>query len=271
MVTMKNIIYFVSILIILITMQGCKKELDIKYKDIDPILVIEGQLSQNGANVRLTQTTPMDEPMNVTPITDAEVILKDLTEGTFLTLYPDDSGSFVSDIPGTEGHTYELNVTHGSGHYSAQCEMRAAAEILSVEFNWIKMPYDYVAVLQVSFKDNPSISGECYWVRLYRNGEAYMWNIKPDMYAQEGVINDVFMTSRKDLDEEDDATALRDGDVITATVSAISREMYDYLEAVSSDSNGPTMFNGDFCLGYFLATPISKESVVFRPDQIPYY
>ena len=268
---MKNITYFVSFLIILIQIQGCKKELDIKYKDIEPILIIQGELTQNGANVRLTHTTPMDEPMNNTPITEAEVMLNDLTEGSYSILYPDETGTYVSEIPGIEGHIYELNVTQGSVRYSAKCKMGPSTEILSVEFNWIKMPYDDVAVLQVTFTDNPVTSGEYYWVRLYRNGEAYMWNLITDIYAKEGVINDVFMTSRKDLDEEDDATALRDGDVVTSSVSSISREMYDYLEAVSSDSNGPTMYEGDFCLGYFLATPISEGSVVFRPELIPYY
>ncbi len=268
---MKNIIHFLIFLIIIIPLQGCEKEIDIKYKDIDPILVIEGQLTQNGANVRLTYTTPMDEPMNVTPITDADVFLKDLTDGTLLQLHTSESGTFTSESPGIVGHNYELSVIRGNSHYCAECEMAGYAKILNVEFNWIKMPYDDVAVLQVTFLDNPLTSGECYWVRLYRNGEAYMWNLITDVYSKEGVINEVFMTSRKDLDEEDDATALRDGDVVTASVSVISREMYDYLEAVSSDSNGPAMYGGDFCLGYFLATQISEESIVFKPDLIPYF
>ena len=41
---------------------GCEKEIDFKYRDIEPILVIEGAVTQDGTSVSLTETTPMDEP-----------------------------------------------------------------------------------------------------------------------------------------------------------------------------------------------------------------
>lgn len=108
-------------------------------------------------------------------------------------------------------------------------------------------------------------------MRLYRKGIAYKWNLVTGLYGSDGIITDQFMTSRRDLDEEDEQVALRYGDVVTASVSPISREMYDYLEAISSDSNGPALFTGDFCLGYFLASPTVSASITFRPDQITYY
>ncbi len=141
--------------------------------------------------------------------------------------------------------------------------------MLGMEFQWIKMPYDYVAVLQISFTDNPAVKGECYWVRIYRNGELYMWTAVNDLLAVDGRIDEVVMTSRKDLDEEEEDTALRDGDVLSVKVCPISRGMHDYLEAISNGtSNGPQMYSGDFCLGYFLAAPVSEASTVFRPDEI---
>jgi hypothetical protein len=47
--------------------------------------------------------------------------------------------------------------------------------------------------------------------------------------------------------------------------------MHDYLEALQNDSNGPAMFSGDKCLGYFVATSPVSASIVFRPDEIPEY
>lgn len=260
------LLYFVILTII----QGCKKELDIEYKDIPPITVIEGELTQNGAMVKITMTTPMDEPMDTVALTDASVELTDLSSGVDIPLSSDKYGRFRSGQGGISGHTYRLVVERRGKRYESVCEMLRPTEILAVEFNWIKMPYDYVAVLQVTFKDNPLITGECYWVRLYRNGKAYMWNLMTDTQGSQGVINDVFMTSRMDLNEEEEDTALREGDVITAKVSPISRDMYDYLEAVSSDSNGPLMYKDDFCLGYFLASPVAFEKIEFHPDLIPY-
>lgn len=264
-------IHYACIIISILALQSCKKEIDINYKDIAPITVIEGCLTQQGADVRITMTTPMDEPMNLTPLTDATVMLTDLTTGSSELLSLNGQGDYVSSTGGITEHFYELNVKRGEHSFTARCVMPAPTEISDIAFNWIKMPYDQVAVLQVTFTDPLPTATGYYWVRLYRNGEAYMWNLITDLYAADGVLNDVFMTSRRDLDEEDEATALRDGDVIRATVTPVSREMYDYLEAVSSDSNGPLLFSGSFCLGYFLASPVSETSIVFHPDQIPDY
>lgn len=268
---MNRLIRYIIIVILSPAFQACEKELDIRYKDIEPITVIEGQLTLQGSNVRITRTTPMGEPMDSTLLTDATVTLTDLTAGCCETLVADRSGIFTGPSAGITGHQYELNVLRDGKSYTARCEMSAPADLLALEFNWIKMPYDQVAVLQVTFTDNTAIDGDCFWVRLYRNGKAYMWNIITDIYATSGVINDVFMTSRRNLDEEDEATALRDGDVVTASVSPVSREMYDYLEAISSDSNGPALFSGDFCLGYFLASPTVSASIPFHPNQIADY
>lgn len=258
-------------IVLCMALSGCKKELDIEYKDIAPITVIEGEVNQNGATVRITMTTPMDEPMDTTALTDAVVTLADLTAGSSEVLETDKYGNYRNSVAGIPGHSYRLSVERAGSTFTSVCEYLNPTNILGLEFNWIKMPYDYVAVLQVTFTDSPESNGECYWVRLYRNGEAYMWNLVTDVYESQGIINDVFMTSRKDLDEEDDATALREGDVIRASVSPISREMFDYLQAVSSDSNGPAMYSGDFCLGYFLATPVASSSITFHPDSLPLY
>ena len=268
---MNSIIRHILILSIAAVLQSCEKEIDIEYHDIEPIVVIEGQLTQNGAEVRISMTTPMDEAFNGKYITDATVSITDISSGIEKTLTSDDDGIYIGNIAGCTGHLYELTVNRDGESYTAQCQMPVSCEITGLEFNWIKMPYDHVAVLQVSFTDNPVQTGDCYWVRLYRNGVAYKWDIVTDIHESDGIINNVFMTSRKNLDEEDDDTALREGDTMVASVSPISREMYEYLEAVSSNSNGPRLFSGDFCLGYFIASPTVASSIVFHPDEMTVY
>lgn len=260
-----------SAVVLALSLVSCEKELDFEYRDIDPILVIEASLTQSGARASLTETTSMDEPMNRERLTDATVILTDLTAGISAELLPGERGEYENTVSGEPGHLYRLDVTRGDISYTSQCLMSEPVEMLGVEFGWIKMPYDHVAVLKVSFTDPQTTAGDCYWVRVYRNGEAYMWTEVTDNLASGGVIEEVMMTSRMDTSEEEDDTVLRDGDVVTATVTPISREMYDYLTALSADSNGPSMFSGGFCLGYFLAAPVATGSVTFCPDNIPYY
>ncbi|MDE6316827.1 MAG: DUF4249 domain-containing protein [Muribaculaceae bacterium] len=250
---------------------SCEKELDFKYHDINPILVIEGSLTDNGVVVTITDTTPMAEPMDKTLLTDASVSITDLTSSVVTTLLPDSNGSFTADIAGEAGHSYRLDVEHGGKHFSAISTMTLPVEITDMEFNWVKMPYDDVAGLRVSFTDSGSVNDR-YWVRVYRNGNAYQWNIVSDLLATDGIIDQIIFTSRRDTEEEDEKSILEEGDVVTTSVTPISRAMYDYLEAITiGGSNGPQMFEGDFCLGYFLAAPVTSRSIVFDPANIPYY
>ncbi len=260
-----------SIMCMMILIASCERELDFEYHDIDPLVVIEAELTPDGTKVSITRTTPMDEPMDRTHITDATVTLTDLTDGTARNLQTDSDGFFVDHTPGVAGHEYRLRVEYAGCHYEAEATMYQPTEIESLEFNWIKMPYDYVAVFQGRFYDNEAVDEECYWIKLYRNGQIYLWGEMDDRSAVDGVSTFICMTTRKDTSEEEDDTVLFDGDVITCTVAPISRAMHDYLEALQNNSNGPAMFSGDKCLGYFIATSPVSASLEFHPDEIPEY
>ena len=254
-----------------ILMSACEKELDFTYHDIEPLTVIEGELTSEGARIGITLTTPMDEPMDRTRLTDASVAVTDLTDGVEYTLAADAEGYFTDPTPGLPGHRYRLSVEREGNHYSMETVMYPATEILDAEFKWISMPYDKVAVFQTRYLDNPADTGDCHWVKLYRNGEIYSWHEQDDRTASDGVNTFFTMTSRKDTDEEDDDEVLFDGDVMTVTVTPISREMHDYLEALQNDSNGPFLFSGPRVLGYFIASDPVSRSVTFHPDRIPEY
>lgn len=260
-----------SMTCMMLLLASCEKEIDFKYHDIDPLTVIEAELTPEGAKVGITYTTPMDEPMNRTHLTDAVVTLTDMTDGSVYSLQTDAKGFFVDPTPGIVGHDYRLVVERDGCRYEADATMYPPTKIESLEFNWIKMPYDYVAVFQGRFYDNKDLEGESYWIKLYRNGEIYQWGEMDDRSAVDGISTFFTMTTRKDTDEEEDDTVLYDGDVITCTISPISRSMHDYLEALQNGSNGPAMFSGDKCLGYFMATSPVSDSVVFHPDEIPEY
>ena len=255
----------------IIIMTSCERVIDFDYHDIEPLTVIEGQLTSEGARIAITLTTPMDEPMDRTRLIDAYVTVTDLSDGSEYTLNTDADGYFTDSTPGIPGHRYRLTVERLGNTYSMETMMYAATEIVSAEFNWISMPYDKVAVFQARYLDNPTDTGDCYWIKLYRNGEIYSWQEQDDRTASDGVNTFFTMTSRKDTDEEEDDEVLFDGDVMTVTVTPISREMHDYLEALQNDSNGPFLFSGSRVLGYFLASDPVSRSVTFHPDSIPEY
>lgn len=247
---------------------ACHKELDLKYHDIEPLTVIEGELTPDGAKVGITLTTPMAEPMDLSRLTDASVTLEDVTAHTTLTLVPDADGYFSDPNPGIEGHDYRIVVEREGCRYRAVTTFYPPVEIESLDFSWIRMPYDHVAVLQGKFYDDAR-THDYYWVKVYRNDKIYLWSEMDDRGADDGIVSFVFMTSRMDTDEEEDDTVLYDGDVVTVTICRISESMHDYLEALRNDSNGPAMFAGDKCLGYFMAASPVSRSIAFHPSEIP--
>lgn len=246
---------------------SCKKELDFKYHEIEPILVIEGQLTQFGCETRLTYTTPMNEYMDTTHLSDAIVLLKDNTDGSDMILECDKNGIFRNEDAGKDGHSYGLEINYKGNLYTSTCLMRPATEILNLEFSWLKMPYDYVAILEVKFKELEG-SDNYYWIKIYRNNDAYQWILCDNRSAFNGEITQMTMTSRKNIEKEDEKDILKDGDIVKVDISTISGDMFDYLSALQISSNGPKMFEGEFCLGYFLASGITSDTITFHPDEL---
>ncbi len=256
---------FIISLMASVVLTACTKDLDLEYHDIDPLPVVEAHLTDEGIRAVLTLTTPMDEPMNLGRLTDAIVTLTDLTTGEAFALQPDETGAFTASVGGIEGHEYELAVERNGLTYSARTVMFGPPQILGLEFSWIQMPYDEVAVLQGQFFDDPTTEGDCYWMKLYRNGEIYMWNQLDDRSASGGVATFFTMTTRRDTSQEDEGSALYDGDVMTLTLCRTTRAMYNYLEGLQNDSNGPAMFTGPTrCLGYFLAATPASADIIFK-------
>lgn len=250
---------------------SCEKEIDFEYRDIPEQQVIEGMLTQNGVSVRLTRTVPTDEPFDNDTVTDASVTVVDRTSGETYFLTSDEKGVFAdSRLIGETGHEYELTVTIGDNSYTSTSRMLPKSEIVSAEFNWIKMPYDDVAVLKVQFAEVDDKLAH-YWLRVYRNGEPYEWQTISSHNAVDGIVRGMMMTSRKDIDKADDDSVLKDGDIIGIEVMPVSKAMGDYLNSLNNgDYNGNRMFAGSYCLGYFLAAPISITRLVYHPDRIPY-
>ena len=258
---------FLIFIFLFFLFSSCEKELDFKYHSVESKLVIEGLLTPQGSKVKLSYTTPMDEPFTQNSIIDADIIITDLTAGVSYNLIPQD-GIFISENPGVPDHEYELTVNHRVNIYKSLCLMRNGVEILDLKFQWIKMPYDYVAVLEI-ISTVSEIEGTCYWTRIYKNGEPYKWLMSHGSGAIDGKLSQTTFTTRQNPDDEDKKANLSDGDELTVIVSPVSLEMYDYLVGISSDSNGPSMFIGEFCLGYFLATENAESNIIFRSKDIP--
>ncbi len=247
---------------------GCQRIIELDYHDIDPIPVLEATLSQNGASLIITRTVPTDEKMDLTRFTDADVSIEDLTTQDIETMIVADNGEYMNSTPGIPGHSYRISVNWEGKNYSSTTVMTEPVEILGAQFHWIRMPYDQVATLQVFFTDTDPESGNYFWVRIFKNNDTYSWTLTSDAGAREGVIVETIRTSRRNPDDENDKSVMKKGDVITVKVTSISQQLFDYLTAIGNDNNGLPQYDGDFCLGYFMAAPVAETSIIFDPDSI---
>lgn len=261
------IVYVVSGLLAIVV-SSCEQEIDFEYHVIEPLHVIEATIGQHGAEVIITTTTPMSQPMDHSRITDASVLITDLTDGADYRLIVGSDGAFRCDLDGLTGHEYRLEASVGENRYEATTRMLAPTEIVKAQLQWIRMPGDDMAALTVAMTDN-EITSDYYWIRIYRNGEAYTWDVINDHASVDGILETVITTTHRDVSDENDNQILLDGDVVGVSVTAIDRKMFDYLIALGNGSNGDAQFTGG-CLGYLLASPVATASVVFRPDEIEY-
>lgn len=218
----------------------------------------------------ITQTTPMNEPMDKTLLSDAVISLVDLTTGVEIQLESDSAGKFINPAPGIPGHDYRLSIKLGEKEFYSDSKMLTPTEILETSFKWIKMPGDDMAALVIRFADNPR-TPDYYWVRVYRNGEPYQWSVINDFAQVSGIMEETLTTTHRDSSKEEDEKALLvDGDVLKVTVTPVDREMFDYLGALNAGNNGFKMFSGDECLGFFLASPVASATITYHPDDIKY-
>ncbi len=266
-----NLLKLIPAASLALTLMACEKEIAFEYHQIPPEPVIEGLLTGEGVEVRLSQTVATDEPFRP-PLTDADVRVTDLTDGSSYSLLSDSAGFFTAEgLRGVTGHCYELTVERGGESFVARSTMLDTIAIISAGFSWIRMPYDDVAVLrvEVTASSDPLI---CYWMRVYRNGEVYQWQAMEGRNVDNGVATGMMMTSRRDIEQEDDADRLVDGDSVMIEVMPISRLMFDYLASLNNgDYNGLRLFSGSSpCLGYFLAAPMARTTIIYRPDDFTY-
>ena len=59
----------------LLGLVGCEKEIDVDYRSVEPIYVVEASVSNDGMTARVSLTQDMDDNHTTSDITDANIIV----------------------------------------------------------------------------------------------------------------------------------------------------------------------------------------------------
>lgn len=280
---MRKIIY---IILTAMTLAACTKAIDFDFHEVEPIVVIEGRVTNEGTFVVITQSRSVTDSVHSRCMTGAVVSIT-TDDSTTILSYDAASDSYRSSMTGVAGKTYQLSVDFDGHHYEATSCMPASAPILSSGFFWMSMMDERMLVYELWAVDPDPSERSHYWYRIDRishhphfegktTTEPYRWGVLDDRGCPPGkVFIDMMCASEKKMDkdeEEDWKSILYDGDTITCQLMTITPTVYDYFRALRAGQRGGANPHSNItggCLGYFLAGSITHtDTVVFNRNNV---
>lgn len=276
---MRNILYM---LLAVVMFTACTKEIDFDFNEVEPIVVIEGKVTNEGSMVVVSKSRSV---MTAEPVHCLEGAIVTITGNDITTplLYDAEKNCYYSELTGVPGESYQLSVDFEGKHYEATSQMQKQAEIVSSDFGWVKMMNDRWLSYEMWAKDPEPNQRTYYWFRMlrqsshphfagHRQTEPYCWDTFDDRGCPPGkVFADVMTVSEKMMDEDEKENwkwILYDGDRITIELMTVDRTVHDYLAELRASQQGsganPHSNISGGCLGYFAATSVSRtETIVF--------
>ena len=259
-----------------ILLSSCTKDLDIDYENIEPIYVIEGDITDEPAKVKITQTRNMNDSVKGQGLPGAEVVLSDDSGKIEKLVYGNDG--YYRSPSGWRGETfrkYTLNVKIGGKEFSATSTMQAPVSLESTKFIWMSAAGIRMMLLKFNIAYPEVTEGLSFThFRLYKNGQFYRSETGKQMALSVKSGNGLLgCTTEKKMDEDkpEDADAiLHDNDKVHFEVWTVDSNVYDYffsLKVGKKDTTNPISNITGGALGYFSAHHVcSVDKVFFRKD-----
>ena len=125
----------IDIILAMMVLTACTKEIDFDFHEVEPMVVIEGKVTNEGSSVVISQSRSVTDSVHSRCLTGAAVSIT-TDDSTTILSYDAASDSYRSSMSGVAGKTYQLSVDFNGHHYEANAYMPASAPILSADFFW---------------------------------------------------------------------------------------------------------------------------------------
>lgn len=267
------------ILILPLIFWSCEDVIDLELPEGEPLLVVEGQITDQPGETRVTLTSSVpyfDEDGNP-PVEGA--IIQLFENGTAVGVFTElDSGRYVSPFVGTTGNEYhiEIELADGSTYLSEDELLPRVPPIDSVYYRYetdLQFLEDgyYVYFATQELPGRP----EFYRWKFYFNNEpqASRFDIN--------IANDDFVDGNYVVDFAVDFEPFLVGDTVTVEQYSTTRAYYDYWTLISTQVSqvgspfdpppAPVIGNMkregndlETVLGFFSAHGLSRESVIIQ-------
>ena len=277
-----------TLLLLLLTL-SCQKEIELDYRDIEPVVSIEGRVTNEQVYVLITRTRSMNDSVKGRGIGGAVVTISS-EDGTEQLVYDARDGYYrpASGMKGVPGRTYRLDVTLDGQQYAASSTMPRQSSIVSTQFIWQSLLDNGMLMYEMWATDPEPDVRNYYWYRVDRRAkdpkvrqkqgtDAYRWSsfddrgaINARIYRDIMCVNEEMMDGQ-DIEDDQLKSILFDGDTITLQLMTIDRAMFEYYQSLSvgqrMGANPISNISGG-CLGYFAAGSVSHADTVIYNKNI---
>lgn len=260
---MKNI---VGIIFIALVFTGCEKVVELKYKDNQSRIIIEGNITNEAGPyfVKITRSVSLPDTGSYPAIDNAIVTISD-DAGNSEVLIPQKNGMYrTTTLTGVEGRTYTLTVNAEEQVYTAQSTMPQLVPFDSIIVEQVRFAGDTERNLIPVYKD-PIAKGNNYRFVLSVNNKLINQHLVQNDEVRNGVVNS------QNLEINDDDLEFKPGDLIDIKMQCIDKKVSLYYTTLAligdsgpgggtTPSNPPSNISNGV-LGIFSAHTVQTKSV----------
>ncbi|MFN8253090.1 MAG: DUF4249 domain-containing protein [Ferruginibacter sp.] len=254
--------------LLVFSLTGCEKIIDLDVETADPVIVVDGQVTNSltvGSIVRLSYTNKVKSDNSIVPLKGATVSIQE-DGGTVYTLPELSDGVYKNAaLVGSTGKTYHLKVVANGITLTASSKMPAMVNLDSLVVEDFPIFGKTMKVVTPYYSD-PAGLGNNYNLFMYKNGR-----LIKDVFAND----DSFIDGKKATfpliysREEDE---FKKGDSIEVVMNCIDADNYKYWFSFSQSSTGSPQAVPDNpvsnikgnAIGVFGANTYQKRKVIIQ-------
>lgn len=261
---MKNIL---NLIVIALFFTSCEKVIDIDYKNNQPAIIIEGNITNEAGPyfVKVTKSIGLTVDGDYPTIDDALVTISD-DAGSSETLISIGDGTYsTTTLRGAEGRTYILTVEAQGETYTARSTMPQIVPFESIVIDEVKFAgesqYNVIPVYQ-----DPIGKGNNYRFVMTLNGKLINQHLVLNDEVNNGLVN----TLKLEIDDSD--MDLKPSDLISIEMQCVDKKVssfYTFLSLIGDSNpgggttpNNPPNNISNGALGLFSAHTVETKRVV---------
>jgi hypothetical protein len=273
---MKNIFKLLIVTVSLFMFTSCEDVIQIKLDEGSKLYVIDAFVNnlRTDQTIRVLTNDTYFSNKEAPPVSNAIVILKDLTGNAQYTFSYTSNGNYIYKLAPTDtisriGHQYEVSVTIDGNTYTALCTQKRTAILDSISAVYVNggggfgpsQPY-YNCFLWA--RDKVDNNADYYWIKTFRNDTLFSkpGDLNTAIDGTGGAVAVADAGGADTLDFTPPAIFLgfnryQSGDKCKVEIHSITRETNNFLlQAVAQIQNG----------GLFATTPENVRTNIVTPS-----